>query len=633
MKIIKFRIKNYKSIIDSGDCYLTDNTTILAGKNESGKTSILEALEDFNIDKNIRKEAEQIKNPDALPEIKIMFEIEKSDLEKIFTDIGIEKPDIENIKIEISKIYPNQYSISDKSLSELRPYSISDKSLSKLKQEDDAHIEININKSYNKLDIFRKDFQELIEELPILNFNEIDDFKTSIYSVINEANSKIDRFPDEQIRNEFISIKDELINNLNKLDKLKGIEEQFLSVLKTNWIPYFILFKSFEDEFPHTVPISDLEDNEWIKDLSEISDLDPKIIKSSDSRLKFEHKDKINIDFKKDFKDYWTQDFLSLKVEWDSDDVSFWIEEDNSLYKPSQRSKGHQWYLAFYVKITARAKENVPNIILIDEPGLFLHAKAQSDILRKLEDSASHVQLIFSTHSPYLLEANKLNRIRLVYKTKESGTLVENKVHSLADKETLTPILTTIGLDLNSGISHLNKLNNVIVEGISDVFYLEAFKRMKDNDDFNFVFGGGSGNMPVIGTILHGWGCNVIYLYDKDQGKKDGEKNLSKNWHVKKDFILSVLENKGTIEDIFSTDDFKNYVINDSSKTYTSMNSEYIKTEKMDKALLARHFLQSTEDEDIKLSSETMDNVKGVFDKLNKCFNDMTNTGSETLPE
>ena len=65
MKLEKFRIKNYKSIIDSGDCYLTDTITIFAGKNESGKTSILEALEDFDTDKKIRESSRPIKNSPA----------------------------------------------------------------------------------------------------------------------------------------------------------------------------------------------------------------------------------------------------------------------------------------------------------------------------------------------------------------------------------------------------------------------------------------------------------------------------------------------------------------------------------------------------------------------------------------
>src|SRR5271157_6251674 len=61
--------------------------------------------------------------------------------------------------------------------------------------------------------------------------------------------------------------------------------------------------------------------------------------------------------------------------------------------------------------------------------------------------------------------------------------------------------------------------------GSTIVYYLNAFKRILKKDTLKFIFGGGAGNMPFVGTILHGWGANVIYLYDNDQGKKDGEKN------------------------------------------------------------------------------------------------------------
>ena len=66
--------------------------------------------------------------------------------------------------------------------------------------------------------------------------------------------------------------------------------------------------------------------------------------------------------------------------------------------------------------------------------------------------------------------------------------------------------------------------------------------------------------MPVVGTILQGWGCSVIYLYDNDKGKKDGEKNLTKNWLVTKELIEAISKDKGSIEDIFSIEDFKKYV-------------------------------------------------------------------------
>ena len=113
MKIEKFRIKNYKSIIDSGDCYLTNDVTILAGKNESGKTSILEALRDFDTNLEINENAKPIQDESAVPEISITFEIGKSNLETIFSSIGLSKSFSKEVSIEIKKIFPQKFSISE----------------------------------------------------------------------------------------------------------------------------------------------------------------------------------------------------------------------------------------------------------------------------------------------------------------------------------------------------------------------------------------------------------------------------------------------------------------------------------------------------------------------------------------
>ena len=110
MEIKSFRIKNYRSIKDSGPCYLSgDNITILAGKNESGKTAILEALEDFNTNKKIRNEAIHLHHPDAKPEIAITFDIDEETLNKIFHKIGLEKETTKPVNIEFIKKYPNEY--------------------------------------------------------------------------------------------------------------------------------------------------------------------------------------------------------------------------------------------------------------------------------------------------------------------------------------------------------------------------------------------------------------------------------------------------------------------------------------------------------------------------------------------
>ena len=608
MKLKKFRIKNYKSITDSGDCYLTDTISILAGKNESGKTSILEALEDFDTDKNIREGAKPIKLPDAKPEISITFEVDKNTIKDILKEINSPEKATADVELEVIKTFPNIYTFG---ASTLENELFGGKEIEKIQK--------SIKDRWGKVKSLHAKYPQLGSNLFDFEFSDLTNEKNLFTDFKNATTLNIPQI-DEKERDNFSKLLTETEAEIQNLENSFVTKGKFLEALK-QWIPNFILFTSFEDVFPNKIPFAELETNEWIKDLSVISDLDVATIKNSPDRDKHKHKKDVNITLNKDYEKFWTQDISNLSVDWDSQFLYFWIEEDDYSYEPSLRSKGRQWHLAFYVKVSARANENVPNIILIDEPGLFLHAKVQENVLSKLEDSAKKTQLIFATHSPYLLEADKLNRIRLVHRTKKFGTRIENKVHALADKETLTPIMTAIGLELNAGISSLDKVNNIIVEGPSDVYYLNTFKKILNKNSVNFIFGGGAGNMPFVGTILHGWGGKVIYLYDNDQGKKDGEKNLKDNWLVTKDLILSVLNTTGSIEDIFSPPNFKEFVLGDTSKTYSESNSEHVKKSKLDKVLLAKKFLEIVQSSTaIKLDKTTIDNLTKLFENIESKF-------------
>lgn len=608
MKLKKFRIKNFKSITDSGDCYLTDTITILAGKNESGKTSILEALEDFDTDKKIRESAKPIKLPDAIPEISITFIVEKNTIKEILTELDITQRVATDVELEIIKTFPDVYTFS-KTSKENEIFGA--KEIEKTQK--------SINDKWSKVKSLQTKYPQLGGTVFDFEFSDLANEKTLFTTFKNATAANIPQI-DEKDREGFTKILVEIETEIKNLENLIAIGDNFFKTLK-KWIPNFVFFNSFEDVFPNKIPFTELETNEWIQDLAVISDLDVTTIKTSPARDKQKHKKDVNISINKDYEKFWTQDVTNLSVDWDSQDLYFWIEEDGYLYEPSLRSKGRQWHLAFYIKVSARATENVPNIILIDEPGLFLHAKAQADILSKLGDSAKEVQLIFSTHSPYLLEADKLNQIRLIHRTKKAGTKIENKVHALADKETLTPILTAIGLELSAGITALDKVNNVVVEGPSDLFYLNAFKKILNKNNMNFIFGGGAGNMPFVGTILHGWGGKVVYLYDNDQGKKDGEKNLKENWLVTKNLIIAVLNTAGSIEDIFSPPNFKEFILGDTNKTYTESNSEYVKKSKLDKVLLAKKFLETCQNgTTTSLDSTTISNITNLFTNIEAKF-------------
>ena len=99
-------------------------------------------------------------------------------------------------------------------------------------------------------------------------------------------------------------------------------------------------------------------------------------------------------------------------------------------------------------------------ILLLDEPGLSLHAKAQKDLLQFFEgELASRHQVIYTTHSPFMIDLGHLNRVRTVenrsleeesnqLKYSESGTKVSSEVHS-AGKDTLIPLQSALGYDIS----------------------------------------------------------------------------------------------------------------------------------------------------------------------------------------
>lgn len=578
MKIKKFRIWNYKSIIDSGDCYPAECVTVLAGKNESGKSSILEALEDFNSDENIRAKAIPISAPkDVVPKISIWFDVAKKDLVEILETKKLEVDgDIPNkTEICITKTYPGLYAIEGEFVEKLRG---GDDLISKIQGAYSALNTTSIKAVAHRIG----------HPIPSLASDALENFIPEFNRWQGIATANIGNWSqtDQLILQENLPC---LTSLLKQVKPNKSVMDHFSEEVLL-YVPNFILFSSFDDVFPNTIPLGELKTNKWIMDLKEMSDIDVDIITGENAREKKSHKTSLNLSINNDFSQFWEQDSSNLSIDWDSEKLEFWIEENGQFFEPEIRSQGRRWHLAFYIRVSARARENVRNIILIDEPGLYLHANAQRDVLKNLEAAGKEAPVIFSTHSPYLIEADKLERVRLVQKMEGVGTIIENKIHKVSDKETLTPILTSIGLELNRGIVGVGKENNIIVEGVSDYYYLNAFKRLLEIENLNFISGGSSGNMPKIGTILQGWGCKVTYLYDNDKAYKDAQQCIKKEWLTINKELLAKLPIDGAIEDVFTTREFAQHVLEVSQELIEGKNSDHMKGK--DKVLKAKNFLE-----------------------------------------
>jgi len=141
----------------------------------------------------------------------------------------------------------------------------------------------------------------------------------------------------------------------------------------------------------------------------------------------------------------WSQEpSIELKLNVNGKLLYIDISDSTTVFDtPESRSLGFRWYLSFYINFLAQTYEAKANeyVFLIDEPGIHLHPAGQKDLVKVLDDLSIKNQLIFTTHSPFMLNRNYPQRVRLVQKSRE-GT----KVDSEAYRQNWKPLRKSIGL-------------------------------------------------------------------------------------------------------------------------------------------------------------------------------------------
>ena len=119
MRLTKFRIKNFKSIVDTGYCSFGSDMTILVGKNESGKTATLEALRFFNRTiQRISEDAFPLDGSDGDPSVEIWFRLEQKEMDAIQEDSGVKLSEkavnyMTNNGLGVIKNSRGKYALSD----------------------------------------------------------------------------------------------------------------------------------------------------------------------------------------------------------------------------------------------------------------------------------------------------------------------------------------------------------------------------------------------------------------------------------------------------------------------------------------------------------------------------------------
>jgi len=204
--------------------------------------------------------------------------------------------------------------------------------------------------------------------------------------------------------------------------------------------------------------------------------------------------------------------YLKVVVE---DDLGVEIELD-------QRSEGFQWLVSFFVVFFAESADKHKNaILLLDEPGLSLHGLKQQEFRSTISRLAESNQLLYTTHSPFLVGPDELDRVRVVEMIDRSvGTKVRTNV-TAEDPAALLPLQESLGYDLAQSL--FSQQRNLLLESLTDFWYIEAVAQMlRDagivdlNPRIELMPTNGAAKVAYFATILHAKKLKVAALLDSD---------------------------------------------------------------------------------------------------------------------
>lgn len=210
-----------------------------------------------------------------------------------------------------------------------------------------------------------------------------------------------------------------------------------------------------------------------------------------------------------------------------------------------QRSRGFIWFFSFLVwfdsvqhqldsKPEQPADEGTPTkkvsadekevILLLDEPGLALHALAQADFLRYIDRLAERHQVIYSTHSPFMIHSDRLDQVRLVEDKDKIGTVVTDKLTG-SDPRTIFPLQAALGWTIAQNL--FIGARNLLVEGISDLTFLQHVSgvlaeknRTALREDVTVVPTGGLDKVATFVSLLRGNQLEIACALDTPRDQK-----------------------------------------------------------------------------------------------------------------
>lgn len=245
----------------------------------------------------------------------------------------------------------------------------------------------------------------------------------------------------------------------------------------------------------------------------------------------------------------WKDRQLKVRFSPDAQHLDTFVADPNSLYDVevnlNERSRGLKWFFSFYITFsadTANGGAADQAILLLDEPGLYLHALSQADLLRHFADDFKN-QILYTTHSPFMVPTESLDAIRTVNIAQDAGTTVTDT--PTGDSRTLFPLQMALGFSLSQSL--FVGSDNLIVEGVTDYWmlssiseYLHGMGKAGLPRTLTITPAGGAQKVSYMVALLTSERLRVLVLLDEEKQARGTRDDLLKAKLIRDDGVLFV---------------------------------------------------------------------------------------------
>ncbi|MEV8085688.1 AAA family ATPase [Pseudarthrobacter oxydans] len=633
MRLVKAQVKLFRNVVDSGEIDIDPEVTCFVGKNESGKTALLNALyrlnpvhesAKFNASKDyprwrLSRDRRGGEIDDSVP-ISAEFEIDDDDRAAVSAIFGDDV--LTSNSFTVSRNYKGTAIIGCQ-IDQLRA---SENFYDKLDTPQGLRTELE--------GLALEDVNTAIAELEV---PEGDEWNAEDLTALSEALTRI----------------------------LAGESTQHsVGLILYSRLPKFFYFSDYQS-LPGRINITELQSGadqpgetpiQTARALLKLASTDAASLTEEEFEDRKAELEAVSNELTQEVLEYWKQNKdLSVEIDLDKKTVPSGYNGQTAVAEFldvrvkdarhgftnnfDQRSSGFKWFFSFLAAFSEFDSYEHGVIVLLDEPALTLHGRAQADFLRYIDERlASTAQVVFTTHSPFMVDSSKLDRVRIIEdKGAKTGSVATREALAVG-ADSLFPLQAALGYDIAQNL--FIGPNNLVVEGTSDFTYLSLLTdHLNDlgreglDAQWRILPAGGAANIPSFVALI-GQGLDVTTLIDGGPSATTKLHNLAERGLLEKGRIFVTDQftdgiSPSDIEDLFHDQDYLhlyNLAFGTKLTTKTAPGSDKIvaRISRATKATFADHgrpadyLLRHKIAQLSKLSDTTLDRFEKLFSAINK---------------